>query len=85
MRRLVARCGRGRHQNLAIDDVNRAYWHVVCPEIEGRTATQIKTSMMPVASEDTVLDPNRRSINEIAGRLTTAGIRVGLTGKIAYC
>jgi hypothetical protein len=36
--------------------VNRAYWHVVCPEIEGRAAAQIKTSMMPVASEDTVLD-----------------------------
>src|SRR5262249_30016960 len=56
MRRLVARRGRGRHPNLAVDDPNRACRHVVCPEIEGRTAAQIKTSMMPVASEDTVLD-----------------------------
>ena len=56
MRRLVARRGRGRYPDLAIDDANRAYRHVVCPEIEGRTAAQIETGMMPVASEDTVLD-----------------------------
>jgi hypothetical protein len=56
MHRLVARCGRGRHPNLAIDDVDRACRHVVCPEIKGRTAAQIETGMMPVAGEDTVLD-----------------------------
>ena len=38
MRRLVARRGRGRHPDLAINEANRAYRHVVCPEIEG-TAT----------------------------------------------
>jgi hypothetical protein len=42
--------------NLAIYDANRAYRHVVCPEIEGRTAAQIETGMVPVASEDTVFD-----------------------------
>jgi hypothetical protein len=56
MGRLVARCGRGRHPNLTVDDPNRACRHVVCPEIEGRTAAQIKTGMMPMASEDTVLN-----------------------------
>jgi hypothetical protein len=49
MRRLVARGGCSRHPNLAIDDANRAYRHVVCPEIEGRTAAQIETDMMLVA------------------------------------
>jgi len=56
MRRLVARCGCGRHPNLAIDDADRAHRHIVCPEIEGRTAVQIETGMMPVAGQDPVLD-----------------------------
>src|SRR5262245_33837362 len=56
MRRLIARCGSGRHPNLAIEDANRAYRHIVCPEIERRAATQIKTRMMPVASEDTIFN-----------------------------
>jgi hypothetical protein len=56
MPRLVARCGRGRHPNLAVDDANRACRHVVCPKVEGRATAQIETGMMPVAGEDTVLN-----------------------------
>ena len=51
-RRLVAYRGRGRHPHLAVDNAYGAERHVVRPQVEGRTAAQVETSMVPVAGEN---------------------------------
>jgi len=47
---------RCRDPNGAVEDAHASQRHIVGPEIEGRTTTQIETGVMPMAGEDAVLD-----------------------------
>ena len=47
---------RGLHPHLAIADLNQVGRYVVCPQVEGAAALELKPGVVPMTGQDTVLD-----------------------------